>query len=317
MLSTAVFCRSASVGLVVAAVAVVAAGQQQADPTPNPKAKGKGKGKSAVDPADVPFDVLETVLLRWPKGEILKVDKKDKDGRTVYRFDVLNGDRKSKAEVDGEGRLLKLDETVAPADLPPAAAAGLEKALSDGVRVSEIKRKIDAQGAVQFEVRLDGPAGGGKLAFDGDGKPVEPGKGPVGKGGPPDGIPGKKGKDFTGRGFQEAEWAAWLDGLDRAVMLSPEQRKAADEYLQLARQAAAEYRKVRQDDYRRIAADLAALRKDKSADPTAVAGLEKAAVDLSRPIEEIGRKWRADVLALLTQAQRIRLERATPGKAAP
>ena len=113
-------------------------------------------------------------------------------------------------------------------------------------------------------------------------------------------------KVFSGKGFVEAEWAKWLERTAVAVGMTAEQRTRADRLLNLAAEAAAEHRKAREADYRRIAADLAKLQQGRG-DPATRVGVTKAAAELSAPVDAIGKRFRADVAALLDDAQSKKL----------
>jgi len=103
---------------------------------------------------------------------------------------------------------------------------------------------------------------------------------------------------FNGKGFVETEWTQWLQRTAAATDMTDEQRVRAAEMLDLAKAAAAEYRKRKEADYRKIAAELA-----KAGDSPAAAGLRKAATELSAPVDSIGRKFREDVMELLSAEQ--------------
>ena len=111
---------------------------------------------------------------------------------------------------------------------------------------------------------------------------------------------------FTGKGFVETEWSRWLEATARSVGMTAEQRTRADRLLNLAAEAAAEHRRAREADYRRIAADLAKLQQGRG-DPATRVGVTKAAAELSAPVDAIGKRFRADVAALLDDAQSKKL----------
>jgi len=122
------------------------------------------------------------------------------------------------------------------------------------------------------------------------------------------------GRSFTGRGFEERRWDTWLRSLGLRGKMTDEQKQRAQSLLVQAKEAAALYRKEKEEDYKKIAADLAELRTNKDADPKRREGIEKAGRDLGRPIEEIGLKWMKDVWALLNDEQKKAAETLDPAK---
>lgn len=119
---------------------------------------------------------------------------------------------------------------------------------------------------------------------------------------------------FSGRGFEEQSWEQWLRTTARRVEMNEEQQSKAKEFLELAKKAAADYRKAKEEDYKRMAAAFAELRRTPDAEKRKA--LEKEGGELTKPIDEIGTKWKADVTNLLTPEQKKKLEAAEP-KAAP
>jgi hypothetical protein len=105
-----------------------------------------------------------------------------------------------------------------------------------------------------------------------------------------------------------------LDDAQRAVAsakFTADQRTKADELLAAARAAAADHRKAREAAFRRLAADWAEVEKARQegrADLDRWQGVKRAGTELTAPLEELGRRWKADVAALLTADQRRLLE---------
>jgi hypothetical protein len=111
---------------------------------------------------------------------------------------------------------------------------------------------------------------------------------------------------FTGKGFEEAAWQRWLDRVASAAKLTPDQISQAKEMLELAKEAAAQYRKDKESQYKEMAAALAKLKDEKDADKKK--SVEKAAEELAAPIDGIGKKWKDDVLAMLDETQKKAVE---------
>lgn len=122
-------------------------------------------------------------------------------------------------------------------------------------------------------------------------------------------------KRFTGQGFLEAGWAAWLDKVEVEARLTEAQRTKGRGMLALAKSAAADHRKAKESAYRRLAAEWAAIdkaRQEGRAEVDRWQAFRKEGTELTAPLEDIGRRWRADVVALLDDNQKrivARLER--------
>jgi hypothetical protein len=105
---------------------------------------------------------------------------------------------------------------------------------------------------------------------------------------------------FTGAGFLEREWDLWLERSAKAAKMTDEQFSKSREILKLAKEAAAEYRRAKEEDIKRVGQLLRDARRDAEKRKEA----DKAAEELAKPLEEIGKKWQSDVLALLSEEQR-------------
>lgn len=108
---------------------------------------------------------------------------------------------------------------------------------------------------------------------------------------------------FTGVGFLDREWEQWLAAASKSARMTDEQNGKARLMLESAILDAAAYRRAKEDDIRRVAAELAELFTSRPT-PAKRAAVERGAVELTAPLEAIGAKWKADVLKLLTQEQR-------------
>lgn len=119
-------------------------------------------------------------------------------------------------------------------------------------------------------------------------------------------------KRFTGKGFEEEAWAAWLKRVDTAARLNADQSARAADLLAQAKEAAADYRRAREADYKRLAGEWAEIDRTRAggnADVSRWTAFRKAGAELTAPVGEIGRRWRADVMNLLDETQRRTVSR--------
>jgi hypothetical protein len=283
-------------------MAAAPASAQEAEP----KKPTKPDNRVALD--EVPAAVAMALFRNYADIELREIKREQKkNGGYHYEFKFERGADGFKGDVvfDADGVFISADEFIPPRALPEAV---LEAWLAEtnGAVPDRIERRTRAGEPTTFQIKSN-ELKGAPLRFDQAGKVVLSGKAAKEAAAAADpffapGGPG--GKAFTGRGFLEAEWSRWGERVAKAARMDEEQTRKATEMLDLARAAAAEYRRLREPEIKRIAADLAELRKAEKPDAVRIAGLEKAASDLVRPLEEIGRKWQNDVLGLLNAEQR-------------
>ena len=251
----------------------------------------------------LPAAVLQTARSRGGDAAPRKLIRKTRDGQTFYTVEYEDDVRGIELDIAPDGTVRESDETLPLEDLPAEVRRAVEKNAPDAKRV---KRKTDAEGGMRYEIRGER---GARMVLSPTGEllDVREGGGPAGAGfGGGAADPRLR---FTGRGFLEREWGQWLDRTVRQAGMTDEQKARAAGMLKLATDAAADYRKAREADIKRLAGELAELGKAAQPDAARRAAVEKAAAELEAPLLEIGRRWRADVLNLLDDAQRRRLEK--------
>lgn len=113
-------------------------------------------------------------------------------------------------------------------------------------------------------------------------------------------------KRFTGRGFLEREWAAYLAALGVEAGMDAAQRDKTIAMYKSAVEAAAEYRRLKERDYAQLAKALA--NAPQPPDPQRRAELEAAARLLSAPLESIFEKLKSDADSLLSDSQRAKVK---------
>lgn len=138
------------------------------------------------------------------------------------------------------------------------------------------------------------------------------------------GLPiGKLKRRWTGAGFLEAGWQAYVEAFGAHYRLDEARFARAAEMLRLARQDAAEYRKAREREFRELA-DLAGklgeaeAAAESASDRLRLAGerrkLESRGDELERPLSHIFDLLREALDALPTAEQKRRAGRFTPPK---
>lgn len=127
--------------------------------------------------------------------------------------------------------------------------------------------------------------------------------GRFGQGGP-GGQTDRVSRRFTGMGFEEQAWAAWLERLNTAAKLSEEQLGKAKDMLALAKEAAADYRKSKEAEYKRLAEAFGEIAKDRNFPREKRDAIVKEGTELTAPIDGIEKKWKDDVKTLLNDEQK-------------
>jgi hypothetical protein len=186
---------------------------------------------------------------------------------------------------------LRLDDPAVRAALEPAYAAVKREFESEGLRAqfrNEILRP-DQRAA------FDRAVAEGRDVFTGKPLPAEP-------------VEHRR-KRFTGRGEAEKAWARWLDAVAARTKMTDEQRQRALQLLERAREAAADYRRAHEADYAKLVHDFdaAATALAGKPDHLLLKAIERRAEQMFEPVDAIGRRWRRDVLGLLTEEQRRKL----------
>jgi hypothetical protein len=268
-------------------VTAATAGAQQNPPAKAPK----------VPLNKVPEGAIKAAQDRHPDLDILWAKKEDLNGAPSYRIKLKDPEGDRYVGVSADGKLLYTEQKAKADSLPTAVKASIENEFL-GAKVKDVRTKTAADGTVSY--RLDTSAGKAKdrAVLDASGTVMSLRNGTAG------GVEARLGRFFTGRGFEEKNWETWLASAITSAKFSEEQQSKAKALLAEAKSAVADYRRTREAEYKRIAADLAEVRTNPAAAKDRKAGVEKAATALAAPVEEVGRKWRADVIALLSDEQR-------------
>ena len=108
---------------------------------------------------------------------------------------------------------------------------------------------------------------------------------------------------FTGAGFLDREWELWLEATAKSARMTQEQAGKGRLMMESAILDAAAYRRAKEGEISRIAGELADQLTSLPTPEKRIA-VERAAVELTAPLEAIGAKFKSDVLKLLSEEQR-------------
>lgn len=132
----------------------------------------------------VPPGAVKAVKEKYPKARIVRVEKDDDDGRTVYEFDLKDGDKKVEAGFTADGKFVKAEEEIGEKDVPPAVMAAFKQKhpAAKPSKVEKVTRGDGAQAKVVYEFDIKDGDKDYEVYFSPDGKFVEkkdtkPGKG--------------------------------------------------------------------------------------------------------------------------------------------
>lgn len=120
---------------------------------------------------DLPAAVQQAVKETSKRATLRGLSKEVKDGVTLYEVEMTVNGRTRDVTIDGDGRIVMVEEQTTLSDIPPAARAAIEKAVGDGKLV--LVEKV-TKGETTF---YEGHVTKGSKAFEvkvgADGKPVE------------------------------------------------------------------------------------------------------------------------------------------------
>jgi len=116
----------------------------------------------------LPAAVEEAAKANWPVAQVLGFKKKLKDGRSLWKLDLQDGERDWQASFSDGGELIGTEEVVEASTLPDPVQKAVEKKFPDGA-ITEVKRETigDRTSAkVVYEVETTK----GQLTVDPNGK---------------------------------------------------------------------------------------------------------------------------------------------------
>jgi hypothetical protein len=75
---------------------------------------------------DLPKAVRAAVKAKFPEGKVIKAAKEEDEGKTIYEVVVEEEDAKIDVAVSAKGKILEVERTIEPKELPKAVAATLK-----------------------------------------------------------------------------------------------------------------------------------------------------------------------------------------------
>ena len=105
---------------------------------------------------DLPKAVRAAVKAKFPEGKLIKAAKEEDEGKTIYEVVVEEDDAKIDVAVSAKGKILEVERTIEPKELPKAVAATL-KSKYPKARIKKAERVVkyeDDEEEKFFEVLL-------------------------------------------------------------------------------------------------------------------------------------------------------------------
>jgi Putative beta-lactamase-inhibitor-like, PepSY-like len=90
---------------------------------------------------DLPKAVRAAVKAKFPEGKVIKAAKEEDEGKTIYEVVVEEEDAKIDVAVSAKGKILEVERTIEPKELPKAVAATL-KAKYPRAKIKKAERVV-------------------------------------------------------------------------------------------------------------------------------------------------------------------------------
>jgi hypothetical protein len=125
-----------------------------------------------VTEQEVPPAVLQAFKTAYPNAEVRGYSEEKEGGKTIYEIALVNAGQRLDLAYAADGSLLEVEETIDPANLPPAAHDEIKNAFKDAV-IARAERVVKGA-STGYEAKVDVPENGAttryELVFDQDGK---------------------------------------------------------------------------------------------------------------------------------------------------
>jgi Putative beta-lactamase-inhibitor-like, PepSY-like len=131
-----------------------------------------GAAETKIDLKDVPDAVAKAEKAKWPKAQILGIEREEEKGKTIFEFGLKQGPRKWDASYDSDGGLMALEETIAERQVPRPVKRAVAKKYAQG-KVVLIEKVTEGEGKsakVFYEYKIKTGDGGVEAKFDPSGK---------------------------------------------------------------------------------------------------------------------------------------------------
>jgi hypothetical protein len=122
----------------------------------------------------VPAVVVKAEKAKWPKAEIVGIEREEENGKTIFEFGLKDGTRKLDVSFSSDGALVAVEETIAAGDVPATVRGALEKKHPQPTVVL-VERVTEGEGKsakIFYEYKIKTNQGGLELKFDLAGKLV-------------------------------------------------------------------------------------------------------------------------------------------------
>ena len=101
---------------------------------------------------DIPKEIMNTLLTKFPKAEIHKWTKEEEKGFTIYDIEFLQDGQKFEADIKADGTIHNWEEEVTVDDLPEALLKSLKSRYPD----SDIKEIMKITAVIDGKDELEG-----------------------------------------------------------------------------------------------------------------------------------------------------------------
>jgi hypothetical protein len=122
----------------------------------------------------VPDIVAKAEKAKWPKAEILQIEREQENGKTLFEFGLKDGSRKLDVSFYADGALAAVEETISDKGVPAQVKGALEKK-HPKAKVLLIEKVVEGEGKSAktfYEYKIKTADGGLELKFDAAGKLV-------------------------------------------------------------------------------------------------------------------------------------------------
>ncbi|MEX0677685.1 MAG: PepSY-like domain-containing protein [Pirellulales bacterium] len=120
----------------------------------------------------VPAAVAKAEKAKWPKAQILGIEREEEDGNTIFEFGLKEGTRKWDASFNPTGGLVAVEETIAETDVPGTVKKVVAKKYAQA-KVVLIEKVTEGEGEsakVFYEYKLKTGDDGLEVKLDPAGK---------------------------------------------------------------------------------------------------------------------------------------------------
>lgn len=129
---------------------------------------------------EIPLDkapptAVKAMKAKYPKAQVVKVEKEDDDGKPVIEFTLKDGTKKVEAEFTADGKFVKEEAEIAEKDVPAAVLKAFEQKYPDAkaTRTEKVTTGDGANAEVKYEFDITDGGKECEVYFSADGKFIE------------------------------------------------------------------------------------------------------------------------------------------------